>query len=249
MDTFDRSYNGTNYVINKINLVYPDQQIYCISLKDNIPHTLLLLYTNCDFIKGVRVNKRYYESDDYLTYETLITNIINQEINKCNNDKGLRVAFEKHRRLDSDEEPNTSINPEIEKNTIRSTFGSSVNIETVKLPINKELCYELDNKYYGEFIKYRGDPDFIYSFENGGIRDKSNINVNVVDCYDPNKVTISYVKRNPDAFYEYYDQSTDQLIYLGRYIKDDIDNDNINYHYFTQEKVPIGKIKYVQIVP
>jgi hypothetical protein len=181
--TFNILYNGINYVINQVNLrsieldYQPNNIIYCINLKDNIPHTLLLLSTDCkNIIKTVRVNKRYYESDNY---ENIIPGIIEQIINKCNNNKGLRTAFEEQRRPDSD---------------IRSTIGSSVNIETVKLPVNRGLCYQYDNIYCGEFISYKyykADDEFseshVYYFEH------HSISINSTNSSFPNTYIITVV--------------------------------------------------------
>jgi hypothetical protein len=224
--TFKIPYNGINYVINQVNLKsnelnrYPNNTIYCINLKDNIPHTLLLLSKNCEKIEDsnrvnpVRVNKRYYESNNYENDRLIISGIIEQIIIKCNNDKGLAIAFqqkkeqeerersyaewrmEQDRRIMEDKKREKSVTkPLIINQPIRSTIGSSVKIDTVNLPINEGLCYKQNNTYYGQFKKYvyddsRGDPYYNYYFDNGIIiidpMEKNNKDiVNVVECSRP----------------------------------------------------------------
>jgi hypothetical protein len=229
--TFNILYNGINYVINQINrnTIYftkndPKNTIYLINLKDNIPHTLLLLSDNCTDGNHIRVNKRYYESNDYENDSLIISGIIDQIkiINNCNNDKGLADAFEQKKQKEKEEfyakwkieneNYNRKMQEKILENRetpninqpIRSTIGSSVNIETVKLPINEGLCYKQDNKNYGQFKKYeydrsRGDPYYNYYFDNGIIiidpMEKNNKDiVSVVECSRPEQDSPSPVE-------------------------------------------------------
>lgn len=327
--TFNISYNNINYVINQVNLHFsglvdprldydPHDIIYCINLKDNIPHSLLVLSKNCEKIENsnrvnpVRVNKRYYESNNYENDRLIISGIIEQIIIKCNNDKGLKAAFEEKKRKEDRERSNAEwqkmneeynrqmrekINSELPEinQSIRSIIGSSVKIDTVKLPINEGLCYKQYNKNYGKFKKYeydgsRGDPIYVYYFENGIIsidpmeKNDKDI-VNVIECnnsepvidyspppiYNPppvyspiygdrysvspekysEKVTIDYVKMNPNECYQYYNKYYNKLVYLGKYIRDargSGKSDYITYHYFENGNVTEDDTKYYEIV-
>jgi len=113
-------------------------------------------------------------------------------------------------RMEQDKKIEKSITkPLIINQPIRSIIGSSVKIETVKLPINEGLCYIHENKYYGQFKKYeydgsRGDPTYEYHFENKQIininpMENNNVTVTVVKCRDSSPESPEYRDSLPES--------------------------------------------------